>query len=104
MSTRDDLRNILASAATLTDLPTAVILASGAVVEAFPGLATVNDTVLGAPGSINGDERTLRFVAADVLGLKGRDLLVWNGKSWRVKHPQLLANGAVVKAFLELAL
>lgn len=100
MSVADDLRAVQASAATLTELPTAVTLKNGVVVAAVPGVATVNDTVLGTGESIVGDERTLRFHAEDVPGLKAGDPLTWNGKSWRVKHPQLLANGGLIKVFL----
>jgi hypothetical protein len=97
----DDLRAMLESAASLTDLPTAVTLKTGVVVEALPGVATLNDQVLGAGGEISGDERTLRFVAEDVPGIRAGDPLGWDSKSWKVKHVQRMANGSFAKTFLQ---
>lgn len=97
----DDIRRMTSSAAGLMGVSTAVTLASGRVVDALPGLATINDTALGAPGQINGDERTLRFVAVDVPGLQAGDLLTWDGKAWKIKHPHIMGAGALIKAFLQ---
>lgn len=101
MTIAADLRSMVAMSAALTGLPTAVTLAGGTVVQAMPGVATLNDAILGTGGEISGTERTLRFVAEDVPGLKAGATLTWNGKAWRVKHVQLLACGAAVKAFLQ---
>lgn len=101
MSIADDLRAMAASASSLDGSSPYVTLKSGAVVEARPGVASVNDTVLGTPGAINGDERTLTILAIDAPGIKAGDPLTWADKAWKVKHPQLLANGALVKVYLQ---
>jgi hypothetical protein len=104
MTLQDDIRGMIDSAATLTGTPTTVTLKSGVDVEAFSGVATINDTLLGTPVAINGDEKTLRFVAADVPGIKAGDPLTWNSKLWKVKHPLSMANGSLTKVFLQEAL
>jgi hypothetical protein len=101
MTIAPDLRAMVAMSAALTGLPTAVTLAGGTVVQALPGVASVQDSVLGTGAEISGTERTLRFAAEDVPGLKAGDTLTWNGKTWKVKFPQQLAGGALIKAFLQ---
>jgi hypothetical protein len=101
MSVSHDLRAMNASAALLMGVPRVATLQSGAMVEVVPGWASANDTVLGTPGTINGDERTLSFIGEDAQGLKAGSPLTWNDKAWKVKHPQILANGALVKVFLQ---
>lgn len=105
MALADDLRQMMANSSGLCPGPGSVTLQSGATVQATPGVATLEDTVMGG-GTINGDEKTLLFVVAD-LGAdrpKAGDSLTWNGLAWRVRYPQILANGALLKVFLQESL
>ena len=101
MGLADDIRSMIASTAGLTGQPTAVTLPGGTVVQALPGVASVQDSVLGTGAEVSGTERTLRFAGEDVPSLKAGDTVTWNSKNWKVKYAQLLASGALVKAFLQ---
>jgi len=100
VSLEHDVRSMIASSAALIGQPTAVTLKSGAVVQALPGTATREDVALGG-GTISGQERTLRFVTADAQGLKAGDPLTWNGQNYAVLYPTFLADGLVLKVFLQ---
>lgn len=101
MSIQGDLRHMIRYGAALTGRPSAVTLSNGHVVDALPGMADADDTLLGTGTEITGTERTLRFLTADTDGLvKNGASLTWNGTAYRVKHTQLLASGLVTKVFL----
>jgi hypothetical protein len=102
MGLSEDVRSMLTSIGDLTGDPTSVtIVKTGVTVFGLPGVATVNDTVLGSSVAINGDEKTLRFTSVDVDDLRSGDLLAWAMKTWKVKHLQLMGNGTLTKAFLQ---
>lgn len=102
MGLADDLRFMITSTAGLTGQPTAVTLASGAVVQASASVASTDDA-LGGEGVIEGQTRALTFTTEDVPGLAARATLTWNGKSWLVLKTTLRAQGALTRAFLGAA-
>jgi hypothetical protein len=96
-----DIRAMISGIRDITGLPGEVYLSDGTVVQGGPGVATVNDTLLGSAVAINGDEKILRFATTDVPGLRSGQTLTWNSKVWKVKHLQVMGGGALTKAFLQ---
>ena len=93
--------NLAQDARSMTkDFGEPVTLASGTGVTGVPGVASVEDTVVGENVTA-GRTRTLRFASADVPDLQPtRDTLTWNSQLWRVVHIQLSGGGSVTRAFL----
>lgn len=101
MSIQSDIRSVITQASKFCGLPTDVVLKSGEVVQAVPGVSTQEDVALGGQ-TLSGHERTLLFVAADVPGLKANSTLTWNGQNYVVIYPQLKVNGLALKAFIQV--
>lgn len=101
MTIQSDLVKILGSAVAIQRSDATVTLSDGTVAYGLPGVATIEDALLAASGSINGMEKTLKFSAADVPGLKAGDSLTWAGQAWRAKYVHLIANGFVAKVYLQ---
>jgi len=99
VSLADDIRLMIGDSAIIDGSPTAVTLASGAVVQASANLANEEDA-LGGDAVIAGRTRVLAFAADDVPGLASQQTLTWNSKSWRVVHIAYRAQGNLTRAFL----
>lgn len=85
--------------AALAEIGDPITLAGGAVVYAFPSVATPEDSLEG-DSIVPGKTKVLRFAAADVPDLVAGQLLTWNAKSYRVISAPLTAMGHVLRAFL----
>ncbi len=76
-----------------------VTLPSGTVVQAVPGVASLQDALNG-DAIVQGRTRTLRFITSDIEGLRPGLNVTWQGKSWRVLSDQLAAMGLLTRVFL----
>lgn len=77
----------------------AVTLASGAVIRAFPGVASADDSMVG-DAIVAGKTRTLRGATSDLSTVVPGQALTWSAKSYRVVAIQLFAMGQCTRLFL----
>jgi hypothetical protein len=85
--------------AMLVDFGQPVTLTGGAVVQAIPTLASIQDA-LGGDNVISGRTRTLKFVTADVPTLNEGNTVTWSGSLWRINAIRYFAEGYGLQAFL----
>jgi len=93
MDLTPDLREAMA------DWSEPVTLASGATVQAVPGIASTQDSLSG-DSIVEGRTRTLRFLSVDIPGLTPGQLVTWREQQWRVLNYQLAAMGNLTRIFL----
>lgn len=85
--------------AALAQIGDPVTLTGGAVVYAWPSVATPDDSLEG-DSIVPGKTKVLRCTTADVAGVIAGNLLTWNAKSYRVIKAQLGAMGTVTRLFI----
>lgn len=76
-----------------------VTLPSGAVVQAVPGVASLQDALNG-DSITEGRTRTLRFITVDIPDLVDGSTVIWRGKAWGILSNQLAAMGNLTRVFL----
>ena len=103
MNLSDDIKTIIGLMAPFAgNLPTAVTLPSGAVVQAGVGVANQDDSIM-HEAIITGSTRKLTFVTAQIGNLKTQQNVFWNGQLWGVLTSTLEANGAATVCFVGTA-